>query len=152
MRTVLLMLAITLSSPSFAGESSRSNVSQGQNALTVMTRDLNSSNAGTRYKAARRFFSGVKGFKEQNPAGLNQDDEQYLDLHDLVETLYGTALYDQDSIRVYAIKGLRQVIGLQLLPDPADEHLILSIWLDILHIANDPTEPKPVRLAASGPL
>ncbi len=152
MRILLLLLAISLSSPGFAAESSRSTSIQDYNALTAMTRDLNSTDSSTRYKAARRFFFGVKGLKEQNPQGLNQGDEQYVDLHDLVETLHATALCDHDSVRVYAIKGLRQVIALKLFPDPADERLVLSIWLDILRIANDPNEPKPVRQAASGSL
>lgn len=152
MRAMLLMLAITLGAPALAGEIGSTSTYQEHNALTQMSRDLYSTKDSVRYRAARRFFQGVKGIKEQNPSGLNQGDEQYEDLRDLVETLHWTALYDQDSIRVYAIKGLRQVIDLQLLPDPLDEDLILSIWLDILKIAQDPEESKSVRQAAKGPL
>jgi hypothetical protein len=148
---LLLMLAFTLSTPGYAG-TDQSSTSQNHNALTSMSHDLNSPRDGVRYKAARRFFAGVKGLKEQNPSGLNQGDAQYQDLRDLVERLYDIALYDADYVRVPAIKGLRQVIDLELLPDPADRHLVLSIWLDILHIAQDPLEPKAVRAAAGGPL
>ncbi len=152
MRILLLLLAFTLASPSLAGEFQAASALSDRNALEAMTKDLNSPNDGVRYRAAKRFFYGVKGFKEQNPSGLNQGDEQYEELRDLVLSLYCAMLYDEHYIRVYAIKSLRQVIDLELLPDPLDEDLVLSIWLDILTIATDPDEPEDVREAASGPL
>lgn len=152
MRALLLLLAFTLGTPSFAGSFQTASSYSDRNALEAMTKDLNSHNDGTRYRAAKRFFYGVKGFKEQNPSGLNQGDEQYEELRELVVTLHCTMIYDEDYIRVYAIKSLRQVIDLELLPDTLDEDLVLSIWLDILTIATDPDEPDEVREAAGGPL